>query len=69
MLAAKSFEATSDTNTLERWLGILADELAERMITEMQLNQRYPRLLVLSYRSPTVTSWIRMGKASFFVAF
>ena len=50
MLAAKSFEATADMGALTRWLGILADELSERMTTDIQLNQRYPRLLVLSYR-------------------
>lgn len=50
MLAAKTFEATSNMAALERWLGILADELAERMVTDAQLNQRFPRLLVLSYR-------------------
>ena len=50
MLAAKSFEATADMVALTRWLGILADELSERMTTDIQLNQRYPRLLVLSYR-------------------
>ena len=53
MLAAKSFEATADMGALTRWLGILADELSERMTTDIQLNQRYPRLLVLSYRCAT----------------
>lgn len=52
MLAAKSFEATSDVPALVRWLGILADELADRMVTDAEANQRTPRLLVLSYRSP-----------------
>ena len=51
MLAYKSFEATSDLTGLHRWLGILADELSERLATESQLNQRAPRLLVLGYRS------------------
>lgn len=50
MLAAKSFVATSDMSALERWLGILADELSDRMIYDAQINQRIPRLLVLSYR-------------------
>ena len=50
MLAYKSFEATSDLTALSRWLGILADELSERLATESQLNQRAPRLLVLGYR-------------------
>ena len=57
MLAYKSFEATSDLTGLHRWLGILADELSERLATESQINQRAPRLLVLGYRyalrSPT----------------
>ena len=52
MLAYKSFEATSDLTSLNRWLGILADELSERLSTESQLNQRAPRLLVLGYRFP-----------------
>lgn len=50
MLAYKSFEATSDLVALNRWLGILADELSERMVTDVQINQRAPRLLVLGYR-------------------
>lgn len=51
MLAYKSFDATSDLVALNRWLGILADELSERMATDAQVNQRVPRLLVLGYRS------------------
>ena len=50
MLAAKSFEATADLAALHRWLGILADELSERIATDAQINQRAPRLLVLGYR-------------------
>lgn len=55
MLAAKSFVATSDMAALERWLGILADELSDRMIYDSQVNQRFPRNLVLSYRCITST--------------
>ena len=55
MLAAKSFVATSDMAALERWLGILADELSDRMIYDSQVNQRFPRNLVLSYRCLTST--------------
>jgi len=56
MLAAKSFEATSDMAALARWLGILADELADRMVGDSEANQRTPRLLVLSYRSAACAS-------------
>lgn len=31
LLSAKSFEPTSDVSSLERWIGILADELATRL--------------------------------------
>ena len=50
MLAAKSFVHTTDMVALERWMGILADELSDRMIYDTQVNQRFPRNLVLSYR-------------------
>ena len=50
MLAAKSFEKTSNSGDLQRWLHILADELAGRMVTDAQMYQRHPRNLVLHYR-------------------
>ena len=50
MLAAKSFEPTSDLAVLARWLRILADELVNRMIDDEALYQRRPRNLCLHYR-------------------
>ena len=50
MLAAKSFEKTSDPAQLQRWLHILADELAARMRTDAEQYRRHPRNLVMHYR-------------------
>jgi hypothetical protein len=53
MLAAKSFEKTSDPAQLQRWLHILADELAARVRTDAEQYRRHPRNLVLHYRCAT----------------
>lgn len=50
MLAAKSFNATSDWRALQRWLGILAEELAARMADDAAAHRRHPKTLVLHYR-------------------
>jgi hypothetical protein len=50
LLAAKSFEATSDVSVLQRWLGILAAELAPRMANDEASYKRRPKTLVLHYR-------------------
>lgn len=50
MLAAKSFNATSDWRQLQRWLAILAEELAARMADDAAQHRRHPRTLVLHYR-------------------
>lgn len=54
MLAAKSFPATADWDTLRRWLRVLADELVERMEEDASMWQRRAKNLVLSYR------WVRV---------
>ena len=51
MLAAKSFEPTSDLAAVERWVTILAEELAERMVADNKLFNRRPKSLHLHYRS------------------
>ncbi len=51
MLAAKSFEPTSDMAALERWVTILAEELAERITADNKLFNRRPKSLHLHYRS------------------
>ena len=56
MLAAKSFEKTSDPAQLQRWLHILADELAARMRTDAEQYRRHPRNLVLHYRFAATAS-------------
>ena len=50
MLAAKSFEPTSDMAEVERWVGILAEELADRMVADNKQFNRRPRSLHLQYR-------------------
>ncbi|GMH32529.1 hypothetical protein BSKO_00363 [Bryopsis sp. KO-2023] len=50
MLAAKSFAATSDMRAIERWIGILSEELATRMRKDEEMYSRKPRNLVLYYR-------------------
>eukprot|EP00850_Spirogloea_muscicola_P001163 SM000004S15033 [mRNA] locus=s4:919247:923447:+ [translate_table: standard] len=52
MLAAKTFGATSDFETLRRWMHVLAMELAGRMIRDARRNQRRPKTLQLYYRRP-----------------
>lgn len=51
MLAAKSFEPISDLAAVERWVTILAEELAERMVADNKLFNRRPKSLHLHYRS------------------
>ncbi len=50
MLAAKSFNATSSPAELDRWMGILAEELAHRLTEDGATHSRAPRGLTLSYR-------------------
>lgn len=50
MLAAKSFNATSSPAELDRWMGILAEELAHRLTEDGIAHSRAPRGLTLSYR-------------------
>lgn len=50
MLAAKSFEPTSDMSDIERWFGVLAEELAARMVADNKQFNRRPRSLHLQYR-------------------
>ena len=51
MLAAKSFTSTSDLAVIEKWLLILASELAPRMRADFQAYNRRPRTLSLHFRS------------------
>lgn len=51
MLAAKSFSPTSDLKVIARWFGILASELESRMKTDLEMYNRKPKTLVLSFRS------------------
>ena len=50
MLAAKSFEPISDMAAVERWVTILAEELADRMVADNKLFNRRPKSLHLHYR-------------------
>jgi DNA polymerase eta len=50
MLAAKSFEATSDLAALERWARVLVAELAERVAVDEAAHRRRPRTLVVHFR-------------------
>lgn len=50
MLAAKSFTSTSDHAALQRWIGILAAELAPRMAADEAAFKRRPRTLVVHFR-------------------
>lgn len=50
MLAAKSFNTTTQPAALQRWLGILAEELADRLLEDVAANTRRPRCLTLYYR-------------------
>ncbi|KAL0047265.1 hypothetical protein WJX82_011225 [Trebouxia sp. C0006] len=57
MLAAKSFEPSSDMAALERWVTILAEELAERMAADNKLFNRRPKSLHLHYRGGGGGGW------------
>jgi DNA polymerase eta len=50
MLAAKSFTATSDTAALQRWIGILAAELAPRMANDEEMFRRRAKTLSVHFR-------------------
>ena len=56
MLAAKSFNQTSQAAQLEKWMQILAEELAERLAEDSELNARRPRTLTLYYRQALAAS-------------
>mmetsp|Transcript_10422 Transcript_10422/g.28432 ORF Transcript_10422/g.28432 Transcript_10422/m.28432 type:complete len:549 (-) Transcript_10422:907-2553(-) len=51
MLAAKSFEPTSDMNAVAKWVSILSLELEGRMRRDLQTYQRRPKTLALTFRS------------------
>ncbi|KAK9827976.1 hypothetical protein WJX81_003639 [Elliptochloris bilobata] len=53
MLAAKSFEKTTSSAAIARWLRILAEELAERLAADGAENARRPRSLSVTYRGST----------------
>ncbi len=50
MLAAKSFNTTSKSSELDKWMQILAEELADRLAEDSELHARRPRTLTLYYR-------------------
>jgi len=50
MVAAKSFSTTSDHTLLQRWIWVLATELAPRMAADEAAFKRRPRTLVLHFR-------------------
>lgn len=54
MLAAKSFEQTSDMGVISRWLSILSLELEGRMRTDLRTYHRRPKTLALTFRSVSV---------------
>lgn len=55
MLAAKSFEPTSELTDVERWVMILAEELADRMTADNKQFNRRPRSLHLQYRFVSIS--------------
>ena len=50
MLACKSFEPVHEMAQVERWVGILCEELAVRMVADAVQYNRRPRSLHLHYR-------------------
>lgn len=50
MLAAKSFAASSDIAVIERWISILAAELAPRMKSDYETYNRRPKTLGVHFR-------------------
>ena len=50
MLAAKSFEPVTDMAAMERWIALMAEELAARMAADYEENLRRPRNLIVHYR-------------------
>ena len=55
MLAAKSFEPINDMAAMERWIAIMADELAARMADDYEQHLRRPRNLIIHYRRGLLT--------------
>ena len=50
MMAAKSFSITSSMAVIEKWIAILAEELAERMRHDMEQHKRTAKTLVLHHQ-------------------
>lgn len=47
---AKSFEQTSRRDVVDKWLNVLAEELAVRMADDASQFERHPRTFTLYYR-------------------
>lgn len=49
-MVAKSFEQTSRRDVVDKWLTVLAEELAVRMADDASQFERHPRTFTLYYR-------------------
>lgn len=57
LLAAKSFRGQMGLSVVEQtWLPLLADELAERLMVDAELNNRDAKTLTISFRMKSATS-------------
>jgi len=64
MLAAKSFNATSDTAIIQRWIAILAAELAPRMASDEETFRRRARTLSVHFRGGNAPNQDRTRQAA-----
>ncbi|KAL4548520.1 hypothetical protein Ndes2526B_g01087 [Nannochloris sp. 'desiccata'] len=64
MLAAKSFNPTSDTASIQRWIAILAAELAPRMASDEDTFRRRARTLSVHFRGGNAPNQDRTRQAA-----
>ncbi|KAG1658991.1 hypothetical protein FOA52_008693 [Chlamydomonas sp. UWO 241] len=60
--SCKAFAATGDGATIERWLGILADELASRLADDEADHRRHARTLTLHYTTAVLARNVAGGE-------
>lgn len=62
LMSAKSFKPVSSLPQCDRWISVLANELAPRILEDSEENERWPRGLALMYRHVSVRSQAMRSK-------
>ena len=56
LMSAKSFSGATTLPQCDRWMQVLANELAPRILEDSEENERWPRNLTVMYRHVSVKS-------------